>query len=110
VAHSSLGSQKVTKLYDGVQQLKKEEREKAVVEFLSRLEQVRVGGGEVQGGGRCPEGHPLFLRREGGERGWICDLCDESKAKKDEPWRCAEDSCDYDVCSTCMDKYQVRLM
>ena len=68
----------------------------------------------MQGGASCPEGHPLLLGGETGEFGWTCDLCGESKAKNEKPWKCEENkmwgrggSCDYDVCSACMDKYKV---
>ena len=49
--------EEAAEVHERIQQLKSEEREKAVAEFLSRLEEVRVGGGEVQGGASCPEGH-----------------------------------------------------
>ena len=89
-------------------------KEKAVWEFLGRLEQVRVGGGEVQGGASCPAGHILHLGEENREGSWKCDLCGLSKSKTVAAWTCGEDrrwgrggACDYDVCSACMDSYQV---
>ena len=53
---------------------------------------------------------------------WLCDFCDESNediekeiGEKVKPWRCSEDfrvdastnSCNYDVCSRCIEEYRV---
>jgi hypothetical protein len=65
----------------------------------------------VQGGARCPEGHPLVLV-PGSENGWLCDLCGEHKPGEEAAWRCGEDrrwgrggGCDYDVCQGCLDTH-----